>query len=652
LLDVLAFDKMFHSLNSEAPSVAQAILLSLFASSTYAQQVYLERNGSEPRPQCSGTSSSYTSGSHNETVYNYTPFAYSMTTTVRYATSRPTPTTTRTYAAPASSLATLMPSLSYTTWGKWDPAATTTAGDCDNPYGNAAWTALWVNANPPNFTKEATSAIFSTTVEPTPVPSSELVLPPSDYFGPSDCYNFPEGFEFGVASSASQIEGATAEAGKAPSVMDILIQDDRPKDYTTNEHYYYYKQDIERVAAMGVKHFSFSIAWTRILPFALPGTPVNQEAIDHYNDVINFILEKGMVPEVTLLHFDTPLQFYSDDPLKDLAVPHKIGYNNGAYQNETFQDAFVNYAKIVMTHYADRVPTWYTFNEPLLYSTNGKSIYNVIKGHARVYHFYKEELQGKGRVALKFNNNFGVPRNPKDEIDVYAADWFNSYQLGPFCNPLFLGIDYPDSYKLTNPDFVPLTAEDLEYMNGTADTLGIDPYTATVVQPPVPGDKQSILDCVADINSTFRPQYCVNQSTTDIWGWNIGYRSQSYVYITPTYLRLYLNYLHNTWHTPVTITEFGFPVFGEAEKTELTDQLFDSPRSQYYLSFMSETLKAIWEDGVEVIGAYAWSFADNWEFGDYDARFGIQTVNRTTQERRYKKSFFDFVDFMKSRGVD
>ena len=57
----------------------------------------------------------------------------------------------------------------------------------------------------------------------------------------------------------------------------------------------------------------------------------------------------------------------------------------------------------------------------------------------------------------------------------------------------------------------------------------------------------------------------------------------------------------------------------------------------------------MWEDGVQWIGAFAWSFADNWEFGDFDARFGIQTVNRTTQERKYKKSFFDFVDFIESR---
>ena len=239
-----------------------------------AQQFYVETEGYTARPQCSDC---LTSG---EPEYTFTPFQYTLTETYRYATPRPSPTTTSTYAAPPESLTSLAGSQSYTTWGKWYPNASETATDTDNPYGNAAWTALWEFANPPNFTQE-TSSVFSATVEPTPIPSEELVLPPRDYFGPSDCYQFPSGFEFGVASSASQIEGATAEEGKAPSLMDILIQDDRPKDYVTNEHYYYYKQDIERVAAMGVKHFSLSIAWTRILPFALPGTPVNQQAIDH-----------------------------------------------------------------------------------------------------------------------------------------------------------------------------------------------------------------------------------------------------------------------------------------------------------------------------------------------------------------------------------
>ncbi|KIX06488.1 uncharacterized protein Z518_04464 [Rhinocladiella mackenziei CBS 650.93] len=605
-----------------------------------AQQHYIPITGPTTRPQCPA------SLPFSQPTYRYGSFSYSMSETVRTATSVPPPTSTATYAPPAESLTSLIPPISYTTWGRWDPNAATRASDTNNSYGNAAWTSLWEWANPPNFTE---TGLYSTTVSPTPVPTEELVLPPPDPFGPTDCYVFPSDFMFGVASSSSQIEGATADEGKSPSLMDILVQGPLPKDYVTNENYYLYQQDIERLASMGVKYYSFSVAWTRILPFALPGTPVNQQGLDHYSDLIDFVLQKGMIPTVTLLHFDVPVQFYADN-ITAAREPPLIGYVNGGYQNETFIDAYVNYAQIVMTHYADRVPVWFTFNEPLLYCDNGASVNNVLKAHAQVYHFYKDALNGTGKVSLKLNDNFGVPRNPSNPSDVYASEHFNTFQLATFCNPIFLGIDYPDSYKQTVPDYVPLSASDLSYINGTADFLGVDPYTSTVVSPPVPNSIDSILECTTNSSSIYFP-YCVNQSTLTTTGWNIGYRSQSYVYTTPTYLRLYLSYLYNTFHTPIVITEFGFPVFAESEMVDLSDALFDTPRSQYYLSYLSETLRAIWEDGVHVMGAFAWTFADNWEFGDYDAHFGLQTVNRTTMERRYKKSFFDLVDFVNARTI-
>lgn len=614
------------------------LLLLTLANLVWCQQIYIPTTGAASRPQCT------TTGILAQPVFRFGNFSYTLSETVRTATSVSPASTTSTFAPSSAQALGLLTSLSTRTWSSWNPNATTTATDTADPYGFAAWTALWQHASPPNFT----TGVYSTTVNPTPIPTSELILPPPDYFGPTDCYNFPEGFVFGVSSSAAQIEGAVAEQGKSPSLMEILIQDAArgATDYTTNEVYYLYKQDIERVAAMGVKYFSFSIAWTRILPFALPGTPVNQQGIDHYNDVVNFILSKGMIPVVTLLHFDTPLQFYGSN-LSVAADQPLIGYVNGGYQNETFIDAFYNYAQIVMSHYADRVPIWFTFNEPLLYSYNGVSVNNVVKSHAKVYHWYKEVLKGSGRIALKFNDNFGVPRNISSTADLYAANHFNEFQLGTFCNPIYLGIDYPDAFKQTIPDYVPLTTQDLAYIGGTADFLGIDPYTATVVTPPRPGDISSISECAMNRSNPYFP-YCVNQTTVNQYGWNIGYRSQSYVYITPTYLREYLVYLYNTWKHPVMITEFGFPVYGEADK-DLTDQLYDTPRSIYYLSYMSEVLKAIWEDGVDVIGALAWSYADNWEFGDYSAHFGLQTVNRTSQERRYKKSFFDLVDFVAAR---
>jgi beta-glucosidase/6-phospho-beta-glucosidase/beta-galactosidase len=113
-------------------------------------------------------------------------------------------------------------------------------------------------------------------------------------------------------------------------------------------------------------------------------------------------------------------------------------------------------------------------------------------------------------------------------------------------------------------------------MNGTADFLSVDTYTATVIAPPKAGKKESVMQCAKDILSSYRPS-CVNQTTVDIYGWDIGYRSQTYVYIRPTYLWSYLKYLYNTWRTPVAITEFGFPVYGEADK-DLQDQLSDTPR--------------------------------------------------------------------------
>lgn len=95
---------------------AQLVLATLGA----AQQVYLDAEGPTPRPQCKATRT-------REPEYSFTPFSHTLTDTVRYATSVPPATTTETYAEPSESLTSLVTSLSYTTWGKWDPRDNSTA---------------------------------------------------------------------------------------------------------------------------------------------------------------------------------------------------------------------------------------------------------------------------------------------------------------------------------------------------------------------------------------------------------------------------------------------------------------------------------------------------------------------------------------------
>lgn len=55
---------------------------------------------------------------------------------------------------------------------------------------------------------------------------------------------------------------------------------------------------------MGVKAYSFTLSWSRILPFGKG--PVNELAIAHYNDVINTCLRFNVIPLITLYHWDTP----------------------------------------------------------------------------------------------------------------------------------------------------------------------------------------------------------------------------------------------------------------------------------------------------------------------------------------------------------
>lgn len=94
------------------------------------------------------------------------------------------------------------------------------------------------------------------------------------------------------------------------------------------------------------------------------------------------------------------------------------------------------------------------------------------------------------------------------------------------------------------------------------------------------------------------------------------------------------------------IAEFGFNPFYEFAETVVA-QRYDLQRTLYYQWFLRETLKSIYLDGVNVIGALAWSFLDNDEFTSYYEQYGLQHVNRTNGEftRSFKRSMFDYVDF-------
>ncbi|KAK8567340.1 hypothetical protein V6N12_005936 [Hibiscus sabdariffa] len=121
--------------------------------------------------------------------------------------------------------------------------------------------------------------------------------------------SFPKGFVFGTASASYQYEGAVKEDGRRPTIWDTfshstgIIIDGSNADVAVDQ-YHRYVEDIQLMKDMGMDAYRFSIAWSRIFP---NGTgEINQAGVDHYNNLINALLAKGIEPYVTLYHWDLP----------------------------------------------------------------------------------------------------------------------------------------------------------------------------------------------------------------------------------------------------------------------------------------------------------------------------------------------------------
>jgi len=560
------------------------------------------------------------------------PFGKIATTTKSYAQPLSAPLAAETYGPRFEDVSTLLPAnVTYTTYSL-NRSATM---DADGQYGQSAYAALWVN-----YTFLSTPA-FTTTAAATPIPSSELVLPPqlpARALHDTDNLTFPCGFVWGVAGSAWQVEGGLQAEGRGPALLDIegvngtgfLGNND---SNVADMHYFLYKQDIARLAALGVPHYSFSIPWTRILPFGVADSPVNQQALDHYDDVINTCLRYGITPVVTLFHFDAPVGIFED--------------------LDSFPRNYAYYAKQVMTRYADRVPYWVTFNEPNVaaefYLPTWGGLTAFLLAHAEIYHWYKEQLGGLGRLTMKFANNLPVPLDSDNEDDINAAHRYQEFILGIMANPLFLGKQFPQ-VVLDTPaiDLVPLTDEQIEFMNGTMDYWAFDPYSAQLVASPA----QGISSCASNSSDTHWP-LCVELGTIQEDGWAIGPLSEGSATIVPAYVRSQFRYVWETYHPKgIMVTEFGFPQIGDA-KSAVEAQRYDFERTMYYQNFLTEMLRSIHLDGVNVIGALAWSWIDNNEFGSFGQQYGMIGVNRSDPyvKRYVKRSLFDYVRFFQEHSA-
>ncbi|KAJ3763929.1 glycoside hydrolase superfamily [Lentinula raphanica] len=578
----------------------------------------------------------------------------------------------RTYAISALP-STITPAPTLTTTGSGSGSSSPTigasasfppVGSFPRDYSPAGLQKLWDVVGP------VESPPFTTTVIPqTPIalPSPPPALYPSFYSpGPGDILpdlKFPPGFLFGVDTAAYQVEGATKEEGKGPSAWDWAsrqpgtIADDTTAD-VVDLHYYLYKEDIARIAALGVNSHSFSISWARIFPFGAAGSPINQQGLDHYADVIESHLKANITPVVTLFHWDTPLAL-------------EVYY--GGFTSPNITDDFINYAKTVFTAYNGSVHTWYTFNEPRVFCGQvgsypfnltyapGVNIstapyqcsYNLLKAHAGAVKGI--EMKITGEIAFKSDDYVGIPWRANNTDDIAAVERHAAFQIGVFADPVFTTGDWPQILKDTlPPEYLPrLTEDEQKDILGTADFFAIDAYRTFYVAAPPDG----LSACVNDSSHPDWPTCNLETQYDSNVGWAVGPAADplsDWLQATPQFLRDSFKEYHKRWPSPkIYFSEFGFaePFEGVRQPPEIYHVTEDVDRTNYYMTYLGELLLSIHEDGIPVQGAFAWAMVDNAEWNSgLSSRFGIQFVNYSTPtlERTYKRSAFALAEFFKA----
>jgi beta-glucosidase len=118
---------------------------------------------------------------------------------------------------------------------------------------------------------------------------------------------FPDGFVWGTATAAYQIEGAVAQDGRTASIWDTFshtpgkVLGGDTGDVAA-DHYHRYAADVALMGELGVTAYRFSTSWSRVIPSGAGA--VNRKGIDFHSRLVDELLAHGVAPALTLYHWD------------------------------------------------------------------------------------------------------------------------------------------------------------------------------------------------------------------------------------------------------------------------------------------------------------------------------------------------------------
>jgi beta-glucosidase len=448
--------------------------------------------------------------------------------------------------------------------------------------------------------------------------------------------NFPPQFVWGAATSSYQIEGATAEDGRGVCVWDALCaQPGRVHGAHDGaiacDHYHRYREDVGIMRELGLRAYRFSTSWPRVIPAGIGA--VNPAGLAFYDRLVDELLAAGIEPWLTLFHWDYPLELY----------------HRGGWLNAESPRWFADYARVMVDKLSDRVTHWITLNEPQCFIGLGHQFgvhapgeklpledvllmaHHVLIAHGQAVEVIRERAKKPPMVGWSLTGDVPVPatERPEDIEAAREAYWSvreaNVWNQAWWQMPALEGC-YPEEGLRTHGAAVPaFTAAQMKTIRQPLDFFGLNIYNGYLCRRGASGEVEKL------------PWPAGSPQTQNNW------------YVVPETMRWAARLAHERSGLPVVVTENGMAAH---DWVDLDDTVRDPQRIDYLRRYLQELHRAI-EDGVPVLGYFAWSLLDNFEWAEgYRHRFGLVHVDFATQRRTLKDSARWYREVIRSNGAN
>jgi beta-glucosidase len=446
---------------------------------------------------------------------------------------------------------------------------------------------------------------------------------------------FPSGFVWGAATSAYQVEGAARRDGGGLSVWDMFCAKEGATHLAHTgevacDHYHRWEEDVELMKGLALGAYRLSISWPRVMPHGTGA--INERGLAFYDRLVDRLLAAGIMPWVTLFHWDYPYDLYC----------------RGGWLNPDSPRWFADYAQVVVDCLGDRVAHWIPLNEPQIFLGLGHftglhapglklsrkdfllATHHTLLAHGRGVQVIRARAKLPPTIGCAPVGFTRYPAsNDPEDIDaarsaMFAADgnwdcntWYN--------DPVIHGCYPEDGLRAVGADAPPIAPGDLETMCQPLDFFGVNIYNGSPVTRGPTGKAVEL------------PRPPGHPATACKWT------------IDPESLYWGPRLFFERYQLPIVITENGL---SNCDWTALDGQCHDPQRIDYTRRYLLALHRAI-RDGVDVRGYFHWSLLDNFEWhSGYSERFGLVHVDFQTLKRTPKDSYHWYAKLIRTNGSE